>query len=100
MSAIPAVCTIANTRCAGLYIDLDADGNEEFVLLMPHVTQVFRHAGDSWTHVADGPGTAAPGMDRDRLLGALQRGEVGTQPPQWPDLRIGERRIDLHATAP
>jgi hypothetical protein len=100
MSAVPAVCTIGNNRCAGLYIDLDADGREEFVLLMPHVTQVFRHAADTWTHVADGPGTAAPGMDRDRLLGALQRGEVGTQPPQWPDLRIGERSIDLHATTP
>lgn len=90
-------CLLPDIRCAGLYLDLDADGTEEFVLLQSFDMQVFQHTGETWAHVADGVATMATGVEGDRLIQALERGEFAIQPPRWPDLRIGERVIELRA---
>jgi hypothetical protein len=94
-----AVCIQGENRCAGLHIDLDADGTQEFVLLLPYVTQVFQRIDGSWRHMATS-NTPIPPAERKQMIDALQRGQFAVQPPRWPSLRIGEQVIDLRATAP
>jgi hypothetical protein len=75
--------------CAGLYVDLDGDTREEFVLLLPNVAWVYRLGAAGWQQVGNAqiPG----GTPREELIEALRAGDFGTQARLWRDLRIGTR---------
>lgn len=98
------LCDMNKAGCAGLFIDLDGDGSEEFVLAWTYMVQVFQRTGDDWQRIADGgnaiPTTRKLPTERDGLVGALERGDYNVQAPRWPDLRIGDRVIRLRPLEP
>jgi hypothetical protein len=78
--------------CAGLYVDLDGDAREEFVLLLPNVVWVYRLGAAGWQQAGNAqiPG----GTGREELIEALRAGDFGTQARTRRDLRIGTRVLE------
>jgi len=77
---------------SGLYVDLDGDGTDEFVLL-GGFAYVYRNTGSGWAGV--GSASLATGLDKDEkaLLDeetrALRAGDIALQPRRWRDLKVG-----------
>ena len=88
--------TAARRVFAGLYVDLDGDGVDEFVLLSdgavggllfePHEGQ-WRLAGHIRTRWVAG---AWPGV-----LADLDKGNIATRSPSWKDLWVGSRQFTV-----
>jgi hypothetical protein len=79
---------------SGLFVDLNADGTEEFVLTTYFKGLVFQKT-DTWSHVADAEGSQAC-----KLIGIeaqLASGHFGTRPSEWADLVIDERPFRVEA---
>lgn len=80
---------IAN--CFGLYVDLDGDGREEFVVLSPSQTNVYVKTDVQWQF-----GVGARGIGKgDRIKAALSAGDFGPQAHRWRSLRIGRTVISV-----
>lgn len=90
-------CAVAQDRCAGLFIDLDADGSDEFVVLARGSSFIYGQRDGGWQL----RGRAASGGLNDRawqdVLESLGQGSYGTVPPQWQDLRIGELTLEINS---
>jgi len=93
-------CSESDDPCFGLYIDLDRDGSEEFVL--------FGRYGPSYAFSADRGrwiragsfGFVASEPERRAMQDALEGGDFGAQDSRLQDLRIGERVFEFSPAPP
>lgn len=76
---------------AGVYVDLDADGSEEFALLFPSGSEVFARADGAWQDIGRLERTGRLDDWKD-LLRDLGAGRIDVKAPRWHDLVIGKRR--------
>ena len=79
---------------AGLFIDLDGDDEDEFVLLTQWRGLAFAHNESGWTKVAEFY-YASDEMSWETMLGNLERGDFKAVTPKWNELRIGARKFNL-----
>jgi hypothetical protein len=83
---------------AGLFIDLNGDGIEEFVFLTPLRGRVYENRAGKWTAIGADylnspnlPEATASGI----LIDALTHGKTAAKAPKWNDLWIGTLRYRL-----
>jgi Domain of unknown function (DUF4153) len=94
---------VAGEGAAGLYIDLNNDGIDEFVLLTPFRGRAYANRLGSWVYLGDvslmstDPGNLAfPGPARD-LIDQLSKGNLSAKPSKWSDLIVGAHKYRLNA---
>jgi hypothetical protein len=86
----------------GVFMDLNADGQDEFVLMMGYAEYVYEKRHDTWRHA--GNLTLQNPLKSDRkalrleLKNSLQKGEFSSSPSTWRDLTIGTRRFEVVPT--
>ncbi len=80
----------------GVYLDLNGDGTEEFLLLSPEAGRVYARVGGAWAGVADVELSAGPD-EWPRMLDDLAAGRVVAADTPWKDLVVGKRRIRVTA---
>ena len=75
---------------AGVFIDLQGDGTDEFVLLSVYGGPVYQNRGGHWQYVGL---LFAEGMigQWPILLKSLSSGDVTAVAPPWKDLSVGNR---------
>jgi len=75
------------TSVAGLYVDLNGDGTDEFVLFGCCGGVAYEHRAGGWTRIGDvralSPGSATG------ILTELKSGSVRTMVPTWRELVVG-----------
>jgi hypothetical protein len=88
---------------AGVYIDLNNDGIDEFVLLTPFRGRAYANRLGVWVYLgdvslmsADPSNMAFPGPAQD-LIDQLSRGNLSTRPSKWSDLIVGTHKYRLNA---
>ena len=76
---------------AGVFIDLDGDGTDEFILLIPWGGRVYQNRNGHWEYIGAlrSDGRAPPWA---ALMKALTDGTVTAAPPSWKDLVVGDHR--------
>jgi hypothetical protein len=85
---------------AGLFIDLNGDGNDEFALLDINGGTVYSHQGADWRYV----GTLYPKQSLGRarswseVLEQLRQQQTEAKSQRWMDLSIGGRVFRLNST--
>ncbi|HZF31484.1 MAG TPA: hypothetical protein VE907_20375, partial [Gammaproteobacteria bacterium] len=82
---------------AGVFVDLDRDQTEEFVLLRAGMAVLFRNEGGSWRRVE--AMLFDEYQDPQTVVEAVRAGDVASEPPRWDDLKIGNRRYRLPPAA-
>ncbi len=88
-------CSKNDLPCAGLFVDLDADGVDEFVLFTRSAMSfVFVNSDDTWSRAPDIylPANGAV----EQLVEALRKGDFGTEASRYRDLRIGDRVYQIN----
>lgn len=90
-------CGVPESQCAGLYVDLDADSKEEFVLFSPYIAWVYVQDGNTWRREN---ASFNIGGETKVLLDALAAGDFGTEPGRYRDLRIGNRMFEIIGATP
>jgi len=87
----------SNEAIAGLFVDLNADGIDEFVLLTPTGGLAFEDQAGHWELigrvVAVNPGSWST------LLSDLASANVHTTVPRWRELSVGTRRFRVNEKA-
>jgi Domain of unknown function (DUF4153) len=85
---------VASGPCAGLYIDLDGDGAEEFVLLGASGGLLYKERNAIWQRSA--VLTADPPAGAWAMVRAeLAAGKVSASEPPWKQLTIGSHRFTV-----
>lgn len=76
---------------AGVFIDLNADAGDEFVLLAQGAGVAYQRHGEDWRRI----GLMHPSQfpDQDALAAALASGDVRTEPATWRELAVGRVRF-------
>jgi len=80
---------------AGIFIDLNADKIDEFVLLTPYRGRVYEDRLGNWSDVGD-VFLDPRGAKRD-LIDDLVKGNVSVRPSKWNDLLIGKHTYRINA---
>lgn len=84
---------------AGLFVDLNGDGTDEFVLLLAHQAFAYEQRDGAWVLLGTMFGGRLPGARTDNgtadLVNDIQQGRISISPPKWSDLLIGGRRYRL-----
>jgi hypothetical protein len=75
----------------GLFVDLDADGVDEFVLLGNYKGWVYQNRAGHWQRI----GRTSEPSSWHALEDDLEHGNVTAQPPHWQDLGIGGQRLRI-----
>jgi hypothetical protein len=88
---------------AGIYIDLNGDKSDEFVLLTVSCGLVYEHHAGQWVLAADIYPRSA-GWSKSKFAGAiideLNKGNLSATTPKWNDLSIGGRAFRVVVRAP
>lgn len=79
---------------AGVYLDVDRDGEEEFLLLVPGGGRLFDRVGDGWQAVAS-VADSAEDDGWETMLVELAAGRVTLAEPAWTDVVIGQQRLRI-----
>ncbi|MEO8225505.1 MAG: hypothetical protein ABI661_11940, partial [Gammaproteobacteria bacterium] len=79
---------------AGVYADLNGDGAEEFSLLFPEGSHVYRRSERGWQMVGSLKNETSPYEGRPVVEDVLA-GRVTVEPPRWNDLQIGHLRFQV-----
>jgi hypothetical protein len=79
---------------AGVFVDLDNDGVEEFVLLYNTRAVVYRLESGTWRRFGDM--TTNRYESPEIITSRVRQGDVRTEPSAWEDLVIGNLRYRLH----
>jgi len=84
----------------GVFVDLDGDGRDEFVMLQNARADLFEQNGERWSFVGamnDSQLTAQPMNNRgaSRLADDLTAGPVEARAPRWKNLIVGKREYRL-----
>jgi hypothetical protein len=84
---------VTQTR-AGVFVDLDGDGSEEFVLLSAGGGPVYQNRGGTWQLAGQlfPDGKMAPW---NTLAKAMADGSISAAPPAWKDLALGSHHYRL-----
>lgn len=82
---------------AGVFVDLDRDQTEEFVLLRTGMAVLFSNEGGSWRRVE--AMLFDNYQDPQAVVEAVRAGDVASEPPRWDDLKIGNGRYRLPPAA-
>lgn len=79
-----------NKTCAGVFVDLNGDGVDEFMLLHVGGGWIFEHRDTAWVFAAT---TTNFGVTDqwDRIRDALQKGDFAVRTPRWNEISIGGR---------
>jgi hypothetical protein len=84
---------------AGLFVDLNGDATDEFVLLLAHQAFAYEQRDGAWVLLGTMLGGRLPGARTDNgtadLINDIQQGRISISPPKWSDLLIGGRRYRL-----
>jgi hypothetical protein len=95
--------TPANESAAGIFIDLNDDGIDEFILLTPFRGRAYENQLGTWRYLGDvalrsnDPANMAfAGAKRD-LIDELAKGNWSARPSRWSDLVVGSHRYRLNA---
>jgi Domain of unknown function (DUF4153) len=79
---------------AGVFVDLDGDGTEEFVLLSAAGGPVYQNRGGQWEFVGrlspEGMPASWPALEK-----ALTGGSIAAVEPAWKDLSVGTHRYRI-----
>src|SRR5208283_1241110 len=93
----------AEESAAGIFIDLNNDGMDEFVFLTPFRGRAYENRLGKWQYLGDvsllseDPSNLAfAGMQRD-LIDELAGGNLSAKPSKWSELIIGRHRYRLNA---
>jgi Domain of unknown function (DUF4153) len=82
----------------GIYVDLDGDQRDEFVLLMRYSGVVYAKRDERWIRVAIviNP-VMVDGRERrwDNVVGELEKGNVSVITPTWNNLKIGSQSFHI-----
>ncbi len=78
---------------AGLFVDLNHDGTEEFVLMTQNFAVVFSRAGSGWRRVEQM--SIYRSESRDDVVARVGAGDFRVESSQWDDLVVGGRRYRL-----
>jgi hypothetical protein len=72
---------------AGIFVDLNMDRTEEFVLLIPGRAMVYGIEGGSWRRI----GTMTPGIrtEADQTISRVRDGDFTVEASAWNDLVVG-----------
>jgi hypothetical protein len=88
---------------AGIFIDLNNDGIDEFVFLTPFRGRAYENRLGHWQYLgdvslrADDPSNLSlAGAKRD-LIAELSKGNWSAKPSKWSELVVGTRRYRLNA---
>jgi Domain of unknown function (DUF4153) len=76
---------------AGLFVDLNGDNSDEFVLLLPYQAIAYEKRDGNWVLI----GIMLSGRPAGDLAADVAAGHVTVSPPKWNDLMIGTRRYRL-----
>jgi Domain of unknown function (DUF4153) len=87
---------------AGIFIDLNDDGVDEFVFMTPFYGRVYEHRLDQWQYRGNvlepsRLGIAFGGGAPLSLIDELSKGRVSSKPSEWRDLLIGMHRYRMDA---
>jgi hypothetical protein len=84
---------------AGLYVDLDGDGVDEFVLLSGSAAGglLFEQRAGHWRLGGHLDASGLPGSGPE-FLADLDKGNIAARPPPWKDLWVGARRFRVDRT--
>ncbi len=93
IGAMPQLCAPDNS--AGLFVDLNGDGVEEFILLFQYGGPAFEHRDGQWVYIGNVRNSYV-GMRWKYTRDALARGEFSAVVPRWKILSVGGRmfRVD------
>jgi hypothetical protein len=83
---------------AGLFIDLNHDGVEEFVFLTAWSGRAYENRQGSWVFLAEvsrQPLVFPQTASRETLIDDLSNGKISTKPSNWDDLVVGTLRYRL-----
>jgi len=78
---------VVGPSVAGIFVDLDNDQIEEFVLLHDGVATLYRKDGGTWRFFGRMTGTRA--QNPDSAVESVRDGDFQVVPPSWNDLVIG-----------
>ncbi len=79
----------------GVYLDLNDDGQEEFLVLFPRGSQLYSRTGSDWGYVGTlGPVTARG--DWESTLADMAAGRFSAVDQPWNDVVIGDLRLRVH----
>lgn len=81
-------------RGAGLFVDLDGDGQDEFVLFSRSETAVFRFR-HRWELLDQVPSAIRSACELGEIITDLDQGRYSTQPPQWKSLSVGQLQVHV-----
>lgn len=88
MPAMGADGGLQSGKLAGVYVDLDADDEEEFVLIGGLRAFAYRRDGTTWSRIGAMSARFSPKSLQPRPH--LERGEFAAEAPRWRDLTVGD----------
>jgi hypothetical protein len=83
---------------AGIFVDLDGDGVNEFVLLAATGGVAFRNRDGVWESIGQ-VSAENPALPWKNLLSDLTEGDVVATVPRWKELSVGSRRFRINEAA-
>ena len=89
--------TCSSAECFGLFVDLNKDGIEEFVLLTVSSGWAFEQHGGQWKSIGSVYSEFPAGKTWNEVLDALVVGNYSAVTPQWQELSIGGRQFRVGA---
>lgn len=84
--------SISKNRLAGLVVDLNADGRDEFILFVNALGHVYQQTDTAWSHVGVVDTKDYPVQAAD-IRTALSDGKFTTELLEWRNLKIGQYRF-------
>lgn len=81
----------------GIFIDLNGDGRDEFVLLHPYGGSSFEYRDAGWRELRRFHSSMTV-QDWLKMRETVRSGQVEAVSPSWKQLQIGSRRIDVIST--
>ncbi len=86
----------------GIFMDLNGDGRDEFVLMMGYAEFVYEKRQDTWHHAGNLTLRNPQQVPRSALLldlkNSLQQGDFSSSPSAWKNLVIGAHRFEVIPT--
>jgi hypothetical protein len=84
---------------AGIFIDLNGDGTDEFVVLGTYTGLLYQHDAGRWVlagHMIPRAGGMSRADFERRVIGELAVGHVSTAPSKWNELSIGDVKLRVN----
>jgi hypothetical protein len=82
---------------AGIYVELNVDGSDEFVFLTANHGLVYEKREGHWLLVGAMDASPDDFSRKLDLVGELAKGNMSATAPQWKELSIGGRRFRVDA---